>query len=275
MLLFGALASLLLFLLVSELTASTAVGILTAALFVTRPLVLESARQAMVDMPAVTFGLLTLLFAARATTERALSPVVLAGLACGLAAACKLSGALVAVIAVAWWAARSDRPPLALSLLLFLATASLGFVLVQLPAWSGPLDHLAAIVEHARQVGRYHVPPERHLVSWSARAARVATMGLATSDPLRAWLGWSGAGAALAALGALGSWRRPWAPALAIWLSTAALALVLTVPFDWRRWFLPLEPCWAFLQALGLWTLAVGRNGWAGIRVPRGPYMTA
>lgn len=43
-----------------------------------------------------------------------------------------------------------------------------------------------------------------------------------------------------------------------IWMGTEVVGILHWVPFDWRRWYLPLAPCWAILRGTGAAWLVEG-----------------
>jgi hypothetical protein len=41
-----------------------------------------------------------------------------------------------------------------------------------------------------------------------------------------------------------------------VWLCVTVLGTLAWVPFRWERWYLPLEPCWAIAEAVGVAAIA-------------------
>jgi hypothetical protein len=107
--------------------------------------------------------------------------------------------------------------------------------------------------------------------------AQIAETGLHDSGPIRRWLGWPLVDAGLASLGIAlliagalspraGPRRFGYAMFLA-WFCVTVLGTLAWVPFRWERWYLPLEPCWAIAEAMGV--AAIARRSAAFVRVRR------
>ena len=273
----------LLFLFVSRALGSLALGIAAALSLVARPLFLEQARLALMDAPATTLGLAALLLLVDGPARGTASPVasvgpmraLSAGTLSGLAAATKLTGLFAPALGLAWLALRPMQapddpeglrhrlPPWLVRLravVLFGCAALLSFWLANPQLYRAPLAGLEPMLALAEEVPKYDVPDERRLHDLPSRLGASVRIGLGEDAPFAHWAGLPFADAFLACAGlfVLARALRRDSPALSgavllcLW-SLVSLALVLaTTPFDWRRWYVPMEPVWALCSGLGI-----------------------
>ena len=220
-LLLGALAATIIFLLVERMTHSTTTALLASALFVLQPLVIRDSRRAMLDMPALFFSLLALLLFVylqlnleQRQLKRAILLSIATGFALGLGLSTKLSAALTLVVLTSWWMlvlwgqfmlpVRAPTEPdgvapvvaswprrlvlPAITLLLILLTAAITFFALNPLLYSQPLQGLKEIMGLASIVRQYDVPPEQRLDTLAERLLAVYRIGFVYSGPLSYWL---------------------------------------------------------------------------------------
>jgi hypothetical protein len=261
----------------------------------------------MMEMPVTFFSLVTLLLAARTlegvrsgdnpALARHAIPL---GISCGLAVSTKLNALLIPVVVVLWGALlllariglaafvepRAGFRALAgqlretgLAKVALVALGCVGFVfLASNPLlYHQPLSGTRRILALGSLVASYDVPREQRLDTLPRRVAQIAETGLHDSGPIRRWLGWPLVDAGLASLGIAlliagalspraGPRRFGYAMFLA-WFCVTVLGTLAWVPFRWERWYLPLEPCWAIAEAMGV--AAIARRSAAFVRVRR------
>jgi 4-amino-4-deoxy-L-arabinose transferase-like glycosyltransferase len=285
--LLGAVSCLLLYWLVT-LIADWRYGVLAVVALLGMRLIIISSRRAMIDTPALFFSLVALvclvylLRAIQAGRDRAaLSWAVATGLASGLACASKLNalmalGTCEVALLVNAAIAREWRRKVLLH--------GICAVLVILWAWliffsSNPFlysDPIAG-VRHMLGLAQFLVD---HPTPWSTPLLtdklRVLWRNTLYYEPLRQ-LGLPG-GAWLLLAGCVGlaatAWQAPrqfWERglgAISIWIVLSYIAIAIWLPFDYDRYFLPLQPGNAFLQVFGLiWLVEIS---WAFLRRRRG-----
>jgi len=277
-------ASCLLFYWLVTLIADWRHGLLAVVALIGMRLIVTSSRRAMIDTPALFFSLLALvclvylLRAIQADKHKAaLSWAIGAGLACGLACASKMNAMIVlgaceltllvnAAIAFEW-----RRKAL---------LHALCAALVPLWAWlvffaSNPFlyAHPIAGVRHMLGLAQFLV---EHPTPWATPLFTDKLQALWRNtlyyEPLQQ-LGLPG-GAWLLLAGCVGlvatAWRAPrmfWERALGsivIWIVLSYIAIAVWLPSDYDRYFLPLQPGNAFLQAFGfIWLV---KTSWAFLR---------
>jgi 4-amino-4-deoxy-L-arabinose transferase-like glycosyltransferase len=238
-------------------------------------LLAESSRRAMIDTPALAFGLLalvgmvyTLRALRRQQPRRAAGAAALAGLACGLAVGTKLNTLLIlavcaltllgeAALAPAW---RGRRLPL-----LCLALVAAGTALVVYIA--NPFLHVDVLAGLRHQVEMGYLVATIPFDQLTTPAARVLAVWQSTLDfgpfarmglPIDRWLLLAG----LVALAARGWQHRAELRAqgldlLLVWIAVSYIGITVWLPHAWARYYLPLQPCNAFVEAYGLlWLLS-------------------
>jgi 4-amino-4-deoxy-L-arabinose transferase-like glycosyltransferase len=254
------------------------VGLLAALFAALTAFAIQQAHFYTVDSLAGFFTILTVYYAVRvaqadATGGPPWTLLGLAGLAVGLATACKLSAALAALfvaLAGAAWAWRAFRAPRGPSMrqwtvLLGLLAAALGlaalmsllaFRVAQPYAFEGPgffglkpyqpwWERMGQI--QAEQSGDLDAPPGQQ---WTNRAPiwfpwlNIVVWGMGLPLGLAAWASWAAAGIDLAR----GRRRH-----FVLWLGLTLLFLYLSTRWvKTMRYFLPLYPLLAILAAYGL-----------------------
>jgi 4-amino-4-deoxy-L-arabinose transferase-like glycosyltransferase len=262
-----------------------AAGLLAMAFAAFIPFTIQQAHFFTVDSAATFFMVLTAYFSVRAG-QAGVSRVPswpdfgLAGVATGLAAACKVSAALAALfvaLAGAWWwlrAVRTPSPRPALRSLLFVvpplvlagALSLVAFRIAQPYAFEGPgfldvkpspewFERLGQI--QAEQNGEMDLPSGRQ---WTNRAPilfswmNMVVWGMGLPLGLAAWAGWVLAGYELlrGRLAHLVLWS--WATLLFFYQATRWVKAM--------RYFLPLYPLLAVLAAYLLVRIFSGSTGW-------------
>lgn len=254
----------------NPLTAMLAtVGMVQAGLLV------ESSRRAMIDTPALAFGLLTLVgmvYTLRALRgqqpRRAAGAAALAGLACGLAVGTKLNTLLILVVcaltllgeaalAPTW---RRRRLPLLCLALIAAGTALVVYL-------SNPFLHVGVLAGVRHQVEMGYLVATIPFDQLTTPGARVHAVWQSTLDfgpcarmglPVDRWL-------LLAGLTALATrwWQRraefraQGLDLLVLWVAVSYVGITVWLPHTWARYYLPLQPCNAFVEAYGLlWLLS-------------------
>jgi len=250
-------------------------GLLAALFAALTAFAIQQAHFYTVDSLASFFTVLTVYYSVRvAQADAAGGPpwtlLALAGLAVGLATACKLSAALAALfvaLAGAAWAWRALGTPSSQALLrrLALLSAALGlaalmsllaFRVAQPYAFEGPgffglkpyqpwWERMGQI--QAEQSGSLDAPPGQQ---WTNRAPiwfpwlNIVVWGMGLPLGLAAWAGWAVAGINLA---------RGRRQHFVLWLGLTLLFLYLSTRWvKTMRYFLPLYPLLAILAAYGL-----------------------
>jgi hypothetical protein len=285
----------LLFVLARTLFGSTGVALAAALLLLADPFFARSSRSVMLDVPALFFSLLALCAGARLCAVQARGPwsaalwTLATGLACGLAIATKLNALLVPCVIVLWLLLA--RPELdlrsgavATGLLL---TAALVFLGTNPFLWESPIRNTLHIVELGQIVAQYEVHPFQELRGPLQRVAALLRVGVSISGPVANAIGHLALGRwldlPLCAVGlaiclarasglslgsgrgrALGSegWPRQGHTFAVVYFGVVAAGLLWWIPFVWTRWYLPLEPGWALLEAIGLSALLGYARRW-------------
>jgi hypothetical protein len=251
-------------------------ALLATASFAAAGLLTESSRRAMVDTPALAFGLLSLVGVVylirglrSCDPKRAIAWSAFAGLACGLAIGTKLNTLLMVGVCVitilsealiqmlGGWR-RSLLPLLCLTLICVCA----GLVVYV----SNPFLY------HNTITGVYHLLALGSLVATipidqlTTPAARIQAIWQSTSvyaplarlgQPYDRWL------LLLGAIGLVATARRNWASfrarqldLIVLWVIVSYVGITAWLPHPWDRYYLPLQPCNALLQAYGVvWLL--------------------
>jgi hypothetical protein len=228
----GAGSATLLFLLVCRLTASWLLGLLSAIIFFSQPLVLSSTSRAIMDIPALFFSLL-LLWSAASLGPSALQPgrgpvfryALAVGIGCGLALSTKLSTLTAAATAGIWMLIevgaivvtrqRSGQLPWSEALrncrtsLLHTVAAGVGSVTVAALVfyalnpylYTHPIQNTERIWQLTEIVSNYRMPPEVTLDTWHKRWSALWRFGFEDSGWLSHWFGLKWADGALAGCG--------------------------------------------------------------------------
>lgn len=266
----------LLFLLGRELTGSVWVGLFAALFLLADPLLARSSRSVMMDVPALFFSLLALCAAARlcariragAATATA-GWTLAAGIACGLALSTKINALLILGVVLLWvlmsGPTRGVRTWAVLSGLLLASGAV--FVATNPFLYPAPIQNTLHLLELGQLVTQYEVAPFQQLHGLPSRLEALLRVGVSTSGPvahligrptLAAWLD-----GPLCALGGVvcltrtAASRHPDASSrggafVTAYAAVVAVGILWWTPFVWTRWYLPLEPVWALLEAVGL-----------------------
>jgi hypothetical protein len=295
-LLLGALAATVLFYLVEAIAQSTATALSASLFFVLQPLVIRDSGRAMLDMPALFFGLLALLLFVylllkleQRQFKQALLLSIATGFALGLAVSTKLSAVLTLVVLTSWsllalwrrlvlWSGVAGTDPghgatgpersgrlasPAITFLLILLMATITFMALNPLLYSQPLAGLQAIVGLAAEVQQYQVPPQQRLDTLVERLLGVYRVGFVHSGPISYWLRLPFVDAVLVLTGvgfcvyragvSNGSLnQRMRATMLLLWAGITVVGIIYWVPYFWLRWYLPLAPIWAVMEALGV-----------------------
>ena len=266
-----AIALALLFLLGRELAASLWPGLLAALVLLADPLLVRSSRSVMMDVPALFFSLLALWGGAQlcrriqepdasATTGMTLAT----GLACGLALATKMNTLLVLGVVLLWvWVSAPRLNARTLATLVGLALLpALVFVATNPFLYRAPIEGTLHILELGALVAQYDVTHFQQLRDWPDRIAALVHVGITTSASLGRLTGLGGwLDGALCALGGgvllVHAWARHRGAVLTlVYLAVTTAGILWWTPYVWRRWYLPMEPLWALLEALGVAALA-------------------
>ncbi len=267
-----------------------AAAYLASALYTTAPAVLLNGRRAMLEGALLAFSVLTVLAAlwllrAEGRGRARWWRWALLGALSGLAVAAKHTGALTVALvfaALLWTGWRRDTLRRTLGALSGAGALALAVFLLLNPTWwsdvSGTPARVIALREHV-------LTGQRHAfgsyTSWGARGAGLIRYTVyaqpqyfedfhwatypAITDAIAAYerTPWRGVNAgtlgALVGLlgvawGAAALWLRRDAPdavLLLVWTWGTALVLLLSVPFGWQRYYLPLMPPLAVLTGFG------------------------
>lgn len=135
-----------------------------------------------------------------------------------------------------------------------------------------PIAGTRGILRLASVVATYDVPDGLRLDTLSRRLSQMVETGLIDSGPIQQWLGLPFADMGLAGLGIavliigsarprLGQQRRLGHMMLLSWCCVTAVGTLAWVPVGWPRWYMPLEPCWAIVEAIAVTTVA--RRAWS------------
>ena len=288
---------------VARLVGGRAVAYLASALYTTAPAVLLNGRRAMLEGALLAFSTLTVLAALGLLRAEGRGRArwwhwALLGALSGLAVAAKHTGALTVALvfaALLWTGWRRGALRRTLAALTGAGALALAVFLLLNPTWwSDVAGTPARVVELRERVMESQRYVYGSYPDWAARGAglvrytvyaepqyfedpRWATYPVIT-DAIAAYerTPWRGLNAGVlgalawllgAAWGTAALWLRrstPEAVLLLIWTWGTALVLLLSVPFGWQRYYLPLMPPLAVLTALG-WVRMVRalRKEWA------------
>jgi hypothetical protein len=168
-------------------------------------------------------------------------------------------------------ALRRDKKTLcsvATSVALFLCVTAVVFLALNPFLYSQPLRNTKHLIELGRLVARYDVPDDQRLDTWARRWDSLINIGLGRTGAFRYYLKWPWVDIILAGLGGLvcvrtiiwrasGPLRRNYSW-FVIWLAVTMAGILYWTPFNWPRWYLPLEPCWAVLEGIGVALVLTG-----------------
>lgn len=248
------------------------VGLLSVALFVGGRLVVTTSRLTMIDAPALAFSLLTLIgmvYVLRALRQgrsrAALCYIVPTGLVAGLAVGTKLNALLVLGACVAMLLgetlSRLQRQRRLALLALLLLTLLLGCAWLVFYA-SNPFLYGNAVAGSRHLLAMGSIVATIPIEQLTTRRAQVEAIWghLLTYAPLARlnlpydrWL--ILLGAALVGALAVGQWeqlRRRTLDLVLVWTALAYLGITLWLPHAWERYYLPLQPCNALLEAIAI-----------------------
>ena len=273
----------LLFLFIKSLTNSWLLGLLSALVFSLQPHVVSFSQKVMNDIPAVCFGLAALLVSFVAlkdildsTYKKIILKSMAMGVVVGLALQTKLSSLLVVITIVIWGIseiilAKRDKglPPYSFKKISY-ALVSFGLMVSLIWVLPNPL-----LYKHTLK-NTYHIYSLSKKVRSNPSAVeeqKNTTLGkswnsLIANGPNRSgifgyYLGLpSIIDKMIVLLGLLlfamlftqaksHAQRRSYYY-LGIWMLISTCGILLWTPFDWPRWYLPMSPVWAMLQAMGI-----------------------
>jgi hypothetical protein len=250
-------------------------ALLATASFAGAGLLTESSRRAMIDTPALAFGLLSLVGAVyllrglRGHDPKPAAWSVFTGLACGLAIGTKLNTLLIVAVCViallsealiqllhGW--RRSLLPLLCLTLICVCAAlvvyASNPFLYHNTLAGVDHLLELGSLVATI-PIDQLTTPAARLQAVWQSTSvyAPLARLG----QPYDRWLLLLGAIALVASAGRhWASFRARQLDLIVLWIIVSYVGITAWLPHPWERYYLPLQPCNALLQAYGVvWLL--------------------
>jgi hypothetical protein len=289
----------LLFVLARTLLGSTAVALAAALLLLADPFFARSCRSVMLDVPALFFSLLALCAGARLCAVLARGPSSAAlwtlalwtaatGVACGLAISTKINALLVPCVIVAWLGVarpKLDRRTATVAAGLLLGAAGV-FVATNPFLWEAPVRNTLHILELGGIVAQYDVHPFEELRGPLHRVEALLRVGVSISGSLSNAIGQRGlgpwldgtlcaAGLAICLARAFGLRRadadgersRQGSAFVVVYFGVVAIGLLASIPFVWTRWYLPLEPGWALLEATALAALVALARKWLPVRV--------
>ncbi len=244
-------------------------GILTVVLFIATPVVWNHARLAMLDIPALMFGLLALNLCIRAVTALRTGTVdagvwiAACGAACGAAAGAKLNALLIPCICIlaicltgVTLPNRSDRYQSISGVIAMLLWMWVVFFLSNPMLYPHPVAGIQHMLGLSRMVASRDSAPLPTLASRiSAVWTSLGDNGYIGSGGLPGSRLWPIIGAISLARALL---QRPQGARLsalsviALWGVISFIGITLWIPQNWDRYFLPLVPIVALLQAYGI-----------------------
>ncbi|MBI5375753.1 MAG: phospholipid carrier-dependent glycosyltransferase [Candidatus Schekmanbacteria bacterium] len=257
-------------------------GLLALANLLGARLLLDLSRRAMIDTPAFTFGLLTLIgmvYLLRSLrdnhTGSAVYCAILTGLAAGAAVGTKLNALLILLVCIisiageallSIYSSRIKAYAAFLCMFIVLGVAGMVFYLSNPFLYHAPLAGFKHMLEMNDIV--FDIPyqslstlPERISALWKNTGvfAPFANIGLPV-DRVILLLG-------IVAF-CIMSFRQGYKrlrycglDLILLWIVISYAGIILWLPHDWPRYYLPLQPCNAFLQAYGIcWVVSGLRN---------------
>jgi hypothetical protein len=271
--------------LAKNLTNSMQISLSATLFFVLSPLVIRNSQRAMMEIPLLLFTLLALFLASRlflSMHKKRFSQKVFAavgvGILCGLALATKLN-ALLMLASVLFWGAsffyfdalakkegRRNQSASAMKatavMLTILVAAGVVFWAVNPLLHHNPIQNADKIFSLGRQVALYQVPATQRLDTWGDRIQTFFSNGLSISGIFGYWLNMPLFDYLLAIFGgttcvcasfnrgsaAMASVRHIW---ILSWVLITGMGIIMWTPFNWIRWYVPMEPCWALIEGIG------------------------
>jgi hypothetical protein len=273
----------LLFLLIRSLTNSWILGLFSALMFSLQPHVISFSQKVMNDIPAVCFGLAALLVSFLAlnnilgcTKRKIVLRSLAIGIVVGLALQTKLS-TLLTVITIALWSAYEfilmvkDNGISGYSIIkVFYAFASFGMVLSLIWVLPNPLlyQHTVKNTYHILSLSKKVRSNPSALEEQKNTTLRKSWDSLVANGPERSGIfgHYTRLPSSLDKITLLlgmflfvllfarsksHAQKRGYVY-LAIWMLISTCGILFWTPFDWPRWYLPMSPVWATLQAMGI-----------------------
>lgn len=175
-------------------------------------------------------------------------------------------------------ALRQDKRPVwhtVTSVALFTLIAMAIFLALNPFLYPHPIQNTWHLIEFGQIVADYEVPADQRLETWAQRWSNLFEAGLKRSGVFKRWFEWPWIDKILVYLGMLmcvrmiaqqgqkSALRRNLAWFM-IWFAVEMAGILYWTPFDWWRWYLPLEPCWAILEGNGIALMLV--EGWQAYR---------
>lgn len=282
----GLLSCLIFYWLVTLVTNRWTAVIATLSL-VQAGLLTASSRRAMIDTPALAFGLLTLVglvYLLRALRHhqrrQAIVVAILTGLACGLAVGTKLNTLLIlglcggVLLFRTFLNLRKEFRQAVLSFLcltvVYSGTAFIAYISNPF-LYRSTLAGMVHLLEMGQLVatipfGQLTTPVARMQAIWQSmnEYAPLARLGLAYDR----WLLLLG----IIALGRsawqnINDFRARQLDVIVLWIIVSYVGIGLWLPHPWERYYLPLQPCNAILQAYGVVWALQGMYTWSTLRL--------
>ena len=132
-----------------------------------------------------------------------------------------------------------------------------------------PLKNTKYLVSLGEKLMTSEVAPiEQRNTTWAKRLNRLIENGPERSGVLHPWIGLpSSLDKVVCAIGFFGLIPLGFKMVrnkkainflyLLIWFSIISIGIFLWTPFDWARWYIPMSPCWAILQGMGLFLIFI------------------
>ncbi len=249
--------------------AGPVTGILAVILFIATPVVWNHARLAMLDIPTLMFGLLALNLCIHTVTAlhtgatNARVWIAACGVACGAAASTKLNALLIpgiCILAICLTGVtlpnRFDRYQLISGVLAILLWTWVVFFLSNPRLYPHPIAGIQDMLDMSRIVASSDFAPLPTLASrisavWTSLGddGYIGSGGLPGS---RLWLIIGAISLTRALLQRPQGARLSAPPVIALWGVISFIGITLWIPQNWDRYFLPLVPIVALLQAYGI-----------------------
>ena len=251
--------------------AGPVTGILAVVLFIATPVVWYHARTAMLDIPALMFGLLALNLGIRAVTALRKGTadasvwIAACGAACGAAVGAKLNALLIPIICILAicltgiaHSNQSDRYTLISGVVSLLLWAWVVFFLSNPMLYPHPIAGIQHMLEMSKIVASGNLAPLPTLASRiSAVWVGLGEDGILDSSGLPGGYGWLWLIIGAISLARALLQRQPGAhlsalSVIALWGGVSFVGITLWIPENIDRYYLPLAPIVALLQAYGI-----------------------